>query len=93
MASVYILYSESKRKYYVGSCQNISERFDQHTSKFFNRSFTSIANDWINFLSIEGLSYRQARDIERHIKKMKSRVYIENLKKYPELVGKLRNRF
>jgi putative endonuclease len=27
--------------------------------------------------------------IERHIKKMKSKKYIQNLKKYPEMVEKL----
>jgi putative endonuclease len=32
------------------------------------------------------LSYSQARSVETHIKKMKSKIYIQNLKKYPELL-------
>jgi len=31
----------------------------------------------------------QALAIEKHIKSMKSKIYIENLKKYPEMVTKL----
>jgi putative endonuclease len=35
----------------------------------------------------------QAREIEKHLKKMKSRKYLENLKRYPEMLGKLLLRF
>jgi len=35
------------------------------------------------------LDYEQARKIEKQIKRMKSKKYIENLKKYPDIVKKL----
>jgi putative endonuclease len=89
MAVVYILYSPSLNKYYTGSCINISERFDQHLSKFFPDAFTASTTDWIHYFHIDGLAHKQARGIELHIKKMKSKKYIENLKKYPGLVEKL----
>jgi putative endonuclease len=31
--------------------------------------------------------------IEQHIKKMKSKVYIQNLKRYPEILQKLINKY
>ncbi|MTI38526.1 GIY-YIG nuclease family protein, partial [Fulvivirga lutimaris] len=33
MASVYILYSQSADKFYVGSCLNLEERLQQHKNK------------------------------------------------------------
>ena len=89
MASVYILYSPSVNQYYIGSCKVLSERIEQHLSKKIPGAFTAKVKDWILYFSISELKYGQARLIENHIKKMKSRVYIENLKKYTEVSKKL----
>ena len=89
MAVVYILYSPYLNKFYAGSCNDIFERIDQHLSKFFPQAFTANTKDWIIYFHIDGLEYKQARRIELHIKRMKSKKFIENLKKYPELVEKL----
>jgi putative endonuclease len=32
-------------------------------------------------------------EIEKHIKRMKSRVYIENLKKYPDVINRLKEKY
>ena len=93
MATVYILYAKSINKYYIGSCVNLEERLEEHRSKKYGDSFTTIANDWELFYSINDLEYKQARNIENHIKKMKSRVYIENLKEFEEIVTKLKIQF
>ncbi|MGB3007753.1 MAG: GIY-YIG nuclease family protein [Chitinophagaceae bacterium] len=93
MAAVYILFSPSANKYYTGSCKDITERLEQHLSESISGAFTVIAKDWMLYLLISDLEYKQARLIEGHIKKMKSRIFIENLKKYPELVLKLRNTY
>jgi len=89
MAVVYILYSSRLNKFYTGSCDNINKRFDQHLSKLFPEAFTASTEDWTMYFLIEGLEYLQARQIELHIKRMKSKKFIENLKKYPELVEKI----
>jgi putative endonuclease len=89
MACVYILYSRSLNKYYTGSCNDLFLRLEQHNSGFFEKAFTGAAIEWAIYLVIENLGYKQARDIEAHIKKMKSKKYIENLNKYPELRQKL----
>ena len=89
MASVYILFSEKLNKYYVGSCLEISQRLADHKSKKYSDSYTGKADDWVLFYSIIDLKYEQARLIESHIKKMKSKSYIENLKKYADISRKL----
>ena len=89
MAFVYILYSSALNKYYTGSCKDIYDRVHQHLNKVFPRAFTGKAKDWILYFLIENLGYKQARLIERHIKRMKSKIYIENFKEYPEISQKL----
>lgn len=56
-------------------------------------SFTSKADDWELYYKVDKLEARQARAIERHIKAMKSKKYITNLKLYPEIMNKLKIKF
>ena len=86
MASVYVLYSQSIDGYYVGSCLDFPDRFQQHLDKKHGNAHTIRASDWKLFFLIENLEYAQARKIEKHIKLMKSRKYIVDLKKYPVMV-------
>ncbi len=88
----YILYSSSTNHYYVGYTSDINERIKQHNESFFGRTaYTAKANDWELFLHIPCISIEQAIAMELKIKKMKSRKYIENLKKFPDLVSTLLN--
>ena len=89
---VYILFSETDNKYYIGETNNLERRLEEHLSHFFENSFTKIAEDWELFLKIECKDIFEARKIERHIKKMKSKKYLENLKKYPEIIKKLKEK-
>jgi len=89
MAHVYVLYSKSIDRFYIGSCDNLESRLSQHRNRIFRSAFTRRADDWVLFLSIDNLTYAQSRKIERHIKRMKSRKYLTDLKSYPELVSKL----
>ncbi len=93
MAAVYILFSPSLKKYYVGSCKDVIVRIEQHLLTHFPKAFTSSAKDWCIYYSHNDLSYMQARRIESHIKKMKSRKFIENFKKYPEIFEQLKIRY
>ncbi len=79
--------------YYIGSCLNLEKRLIQHKNKEFSSSFTSKADDWTVYLKIDDLKYSQARKIEEHIKKMKSREYIKNLIKYPDIVDRLKQKY
>ena len=89
MAFVYILYSNKIDNFYTGSCLNLDNRLIEHKEQMFDKGFTHRADDWEVFFVIENLEYQQARKIEKHIKKMKSRVYINNLKKFPEISERL----
>ena len=93
MAVVYILYSPLIDHFYIGSTLDYQQRINDHNLDQLPKAFTHQTSDWELFLLIENLSYEQERLIEKHIKSMKSRRYIENLKRYPEMVGKLIERF
>jgi putative endonuclease len=93
MAAIYILYSEKLAKYYTGSCNDLQKRLEEHRHKVFKDSYTSKTEDWILCFSCEGLAYTQARAIESHIKRMKSKTYIENLLKFPEIILRLKNQY
>ncbi|MBP6558234.1 MAG: GIY-YIG nuclease family protein [Flavobacterium sp.] len=77
MFYLYIIYSQSLNKYYVGSCQSIEERLDDHLNS--RSKYTKSAKDWMLKYSETFSSRSQAYQREMQIKKMKSRVYIENL--------------
>ncbi len=91
----YIIYSENLDRYYIGSTTlQPEERLEHHLSKYYgDAKFTAKAEDWILLLSISCDSLHQVRKIESHIKKMKSKKYIHNLKKYPEMVTKLLEKY
>ncbi len=93
MAYVYILFSKKLNNYYTGSCLDLKDRLTKHHFKAFSNSYTAKADDWVLFFCIDNLSYKQARGIEMHIKKMKSKSFIKNLHKYPELSQKLISKY
>jgi putative endonuclease len=74
---VYIIYSESMNKYYTGSCEDFSIRLAQHNAGR-NKS-TKPGIPWVLKHSELFNSLKEARAREAHIKKMKSRKYIETL--------------
>ncbi|WP_291132452.1 GIY-YIG nuclease family protein [Flavobacterium sp. UBA7682] len=77
MFYVYIIYSQSLNKYYVGSCRNIDERLNDHLNS--RSKYTKSAKDWELKYSETFSSISDAYQREIQIKKMKSRIYIENL--------------
>jgi putative endonuclease len=77
MFYTYIIYSNTLNKYYVGSCQNIEQRLQDHLNS--RSKFTKVAKDW-ELKYFETFSTRsEAYQREMQIKKMKSRKYIETL--------------
>ncbi|MDA3840455.1 MAG: GIY-YIG nuclease family protein [Patescibacteria group bacterium] len=72
---VYILYSESFGRYYVGSCINIDQRLDRHNAGA--TSSTKPYRPWVVVYSEEYSTKGEAIKRELQIKKKKSRKYIE----------------
>jgi putative endonuclease len=89
MATLYILYSKSINRYYVGSCLDLDTRLNDHLTGKHNFAFTKKAADWEVYFQIDQLKYEDARKLEKYVKSMKSRKYIESLKAYSELKNKL----
>ncbi len=87
----YIIHSNKLDKFYIGACQNsLADRINKHNNHFYGKNkFTAKTCDWLLFLKIDCNNYAQAIRIEKKIKAMKSKVFIQNLKKYPELIEKL----
>jgi putative endonuclease len=89
IVSVYILYSKNSDQYYIGSTKDLEKRVNYHLIKEFKNSFTSKYSAWELYFSMDGINNTVARKIEAHIKKMKSKKYLLNLKIYPEIIQKL----
>ena len=82
-------------RHYIGACQDdLQSRIAKHnTHEYGDHRFTAKADDWELFLNIDCTSYSQALKIEKHIKSMKSSIYIKNLAQYPEIGLKLKEKF
>ncbi len=81
--------------FYIGATRiDPEKRCGRHLAGYYGaEKFTAKANDWVIFYELECFSYSQALSIENHIKQMKSKTYIQNLKKYPEIASKLLEKF
>ncbi|MGO2358896.1 MAG: GIY-YIG nuclease family protein [Mesonia sp.] len=90
--TVYILFSKKLDRFYIGETADFNMRMIFHKQSLGNK-FTGKAKDWELYLKFECDCKKQAQAIERHIKKMKSKIYISNLKKYGEIILKLKNRY
>ena len=79
MFFVYILYSPGSDIYYVGSTDNVIRRLEEHNF-LSDHNFTSKHRPWDLKCFFEiGRSRSLALKIEKHIKRQKSRKYIEEL--------------
>ena len=83
---LYILFSKSKTKYYVGETHDITERLLRHNNHTYDNSFTKITNDWEVVLSFECLNKSEALYIERFIKRMKSNVFVKKIIQNPGIL-------
>ena len=77
---VYIIYSCSFDKFYIGQTQDLNRRLRWHNSKEFKQAYTSPANDWDIFWSLKCPSREVALKIENYIKAMRNRKYYNALK-------------
>ena len=90
--SVYILWSEKLGKYYIGSTEDIDRRLAEHNDTD-NHNWTKTGAPWQLFFVVECNCLLQARGIEQHIKNMRSTKYVQHLKKYTEIVYKLKEKY
>ena len=80
---VYILYSESLDRYYIGSTADVQQRLSRHNAGA--TSSTKSGRPWV-VVYTETLPTRTMALIrENNLKKMKSRVYLESMIQYSDL--------
>ena len=79
MHFVYIIFSPSFHRFYVGESVDPSTRLIQHNSHFFKSASTSFTNDWTIVLTFSVPNRSSARIVESYIKSMKSKKFISNL--------------
>ncbi|MCF6306512.1 MAG: GIY-YIG nuclease family protein [Flavobacteriaceae bacterium] len=87
MHFIYILHSSSLNKYYVGETPNVEIRLQQHNNHYFKTNFTKNANDWNLKLSYQCSNKQKAVFLEKFIKRMKSKVFIEKVIQYPTILS------
>jgi putative endonuclease len=85
----YILHSAKLNRYYIGETPNVESRLIYHNSVELNTNSTKAGIPWQIKLVIPCNDRAHALKVEKHIKRMKSKVFIENLFKYPELLAKI----
>ena len=91
--SVYILYSPKIDKFYIGYTGNISNRLAYHNDVLRNKIWTKRGIPWELYFHMNDLGRSQAMKIEKHLKKMKSRSFFEDISKRKDLALELRERF
>jgi putative endonuclease len=79
MFCIYILYSQSADRYYIGHTDDLIRRIEEHNNVIKN-SYTSKFRPWILKASFPVSDSRgEARKVEFYLKKLKSRKIIEKL--------------
>jgi putative endonuclease len=74
---VYILYSLTKDKFYIGFTSNLEERIIRHNQK--SKGFTGQINDWEMMYSESFATKSEALAREKQIKSWKNRSKIQQL--------------
>ena len=89
MFYIYILYSESADRYYIGQTNDVVRRLEEHNTAEKN-SYTAKYRPWVlkaKFPVSESLG--EARIVENYIKRQKSRKIIEILIQDPHEFEKI----
>ena len=74
---VYLLFSESKNRYYIGYSSNLEARLIRHNQK--SKGFTGNTNDWKVVYTEQYNTKEEAQKRELQIKSWKSRTKIQEL--------------
>ncbi len=93
MHFVYILYSHNIDRFYIGETHDIQLRLHKHNTDFYDNKWSARGKPWTLFFSIQCLDISQAKKIEAHIKRMKSKKYIQNLKLHPPIAQRLLHKY
>ena len=79
MHFVYVIFSRSRSRYYVGETEDVAQRLIWHNSHLFKGSATSNAADWQLKKIMVVENRKEARIVEEYIKSMKSSKFLDKL--------------
>ncbi|PBQ33667.1 endonuclease [Sphingobacteriaceae bacterium] len=85
MHFVYVIFSQNTNKFYIGETPDVLTRLAFHNDIGKNTNSTKSGIPWEIFWFLEVGDRSLARRIETHLKKMKSKKYLEDLKKHPSI--------
>jgi putative endonuclease len=83
---VYILYSQKLNRYYVGNTDNPVNRLMEHNTIKYEDAFTVKGVPWELLLVHPCKSSENAYLIEKFIKRMKSKVFIQKIIENPDIL-------
>lgn len=86
MHFLYILYSYSADKFYIGESPDVVMRHDLHNKHHFKKSYTKIVEDWKIKLAFECEQRSDALYLERFVKRMKSKTFILKIIENPHIL-------
>jgi len=73
---VYILYSEKRKRYYVGQTNNLEERFKRHNNGFVPSTKSGLPWELVLTLSVENRA--EAMKLEKRIKKRGIKIFLDD---------------
>ena len=85
MFIVYIIYSNKTDKYYIGTTDDFNKRLEEHNNAFYPNAYTRKGEPWILKKCFYCEFSKEAYFMERFIKRMKSRDFIEKIINDPSL--------
>jgi putative endonuclease len=86
MHYLYIIYSDSSQKFYIGETNNMEDRVSKHQNHFYSNSFTKIADDWRIVLTFNCIDKEEAIYLENFIKRMKSKTFNNKIINDPSIL-------
>jgi putative endonuclease len=92
MYFIYIIYSKKLDRYYVGTTDDVEKRLVEHNSGFYSEAFTVKGTPWELSLSFECESSEKAYGLEKFLKRMKSRVFLEKVIVSPDILLEIQNK-
>ena len=89
MHYLYILYSKKTDSYYIGETADMDMRIIKHNNHYYKKGFTKIAADWLPKLDFKCSSKQNALYLEKFIKRMKSRKFLEKIIADPSILQEI----
>lgn len=89
MHYLYILFSEKTDRFYTGETSHVENRMNQHRLHYFKSGFTKAAADWKLMLKYCCQNKKDALYLERFIKRMKSKAFIQKIIDNPKILEEI----